>query len=96
MWLTRVIRYIKKHIFKEAKASLQCKVRQMKNNWWSEISTEMQNAYDRKDSKALYKLVRQVFGPQRSTVAPMKPKDGSVLIKKDSFTHKLHSTRPPE
>ena len=27
--------------FKEAKASLQCKIRQMKNNWWSEILIEM-------------------------------------------------------
>ena len=56
-------------------------IRQMKNNWWSKISAEMQNAYNRKDSKSLYKLVRQVFAPERSTVAPMRSKDGRVLIK---------------
>ena len=41
----------------------------------------MQIAYDRNDSKALYSLVRQVFGPQPSTVVPLKSKDGEVLIK---------------
>ena len=53
----------------------------MKNRWWLEISAKMQNAYDHKDSKALYSLVRQVFGPQHSTVAHLKSKDGNMLIK---------------
>ena len=67
--------------FKEAKASLQTKIRQMKNQWWSGVSADMQNAYNQKNSKALYSLIKQVFGPQRSTVSPLKSKDGEVLIK---------------
>ena len=53
----------------------------MKNRWWSEISAEIQRAYDCKDSKSLYSAIRQVFGPQPSTMVPLKSKDGSVIIK---------------
>ena len=53
----------------------------MKNKWWSEVSAEMQRAYDCNDSKALYRTITQAFGPQSSTMAPLKSKDGSSLIK---------------
>ena len=69
------------HAFKEAKSRLQCEIRHMKNRWWSEISAEMQRAYDCKDLKSLYSAIRQVFGPQSSTMVPLKSKDGSVIIK---------------
>ena len=67
--------------FKEVKSRLQCEIRHMKNRWWSEISTEIQRAYDCKDSKPPYSTIKQVFGPQPSTVVSLKSKDGSVLIK---------------
>ena len=60
---------------------LQCETRHMKNRWWSEISADIQRAYDCKDSKSLYSAIRQVFGPQPSTMVPLKSKDGSVIIK---------------
>ena len=66
---------------KEAKSSLQRSIRQIKNQWWLSISNEIQNAYNSKDSKALYQLIRQAFGPQSSSVVPMKSKDGSILHK---------------
>ena len=53
----------------------------MKNEWWSNISREVQSAYDRKDTKNLYTLLRQVFGPKSSPVAPLLSKDKSTLIK---------------
>ena len=53
----------------------------MKNEWWSNISREVQSAYDRKDTKNLYTLLRQVFGPKSSPVAPLLSRDKSTLIK---------------
>ena len=41
----------------------------------------MQNAYDAKDSRSLYGIIRKVFGPQPPSVVPLKSKDGSALIK---------------
>ena len=67
--------------FKELKLRLQWKIRHMKNKWWNKISAEIQRAFDYKDSKSLYSIIRQVFGPQPSTMVPLKSKDGSILIK---------------
>ena len=67
--------------FKELKSRLQCEIRHMKNKCWSEISAVIQRAYDCKDLKSLYSTMRQVFGPQLSTMVPLKSKDGSVLMK---------------
>ena len=66
--------------YKVSRAVLQRELRRMKNTWWLEISAEVQNAYNRKDTKRLYSLLRKVFGPQPSSVVPLKSKDGSTLI----------------
>ena len=63
--------------FRSAKSSLQCRIRQMKYQWWSEVSKETQKAYDTKDSKALYHLIRQ----QSLCVVPIKSKDGFFSTK---------------
>ena len=67
--------------YKEHKATLQRELRKMKNEWWSNISREVQSAFDRKDTKNLYTLLRQVFGPKSSPVVPLLSKDKSTLIK---------------
>ena len=67
--------------YKEHKATIQRELRKMKNEWWSNISREVQSAYDRKDTKDLYTLLRQVFGPKSSPVVPLLSKDKSTLIK---------------
>ena len=67
--------------YKEIKGTLQRELRRMKNEWWSNISKKVQKASDTKDAKTLYGLLRQVFGPTSSPVAPLKSKDNSSLIK---------------
>ena len=70
--------------FKEHKAILQRKLRELKTRWWSSISAEVQNASAQQDSRQLYGLLRQVFGPPSSSVVPVKSKDGSTIIKDSS------------
>ena len=67
--------------YTEHKASLQRELRRMKNTWWSNISSEIQSASDRKDSKTMFGLLNQVFGPSSSSVFPLKSKDGTSLFK---------------
>ena len=43
--------------YKEHKATLQRELRKMKNEWWSNMSREVQSAYDRKDTKDLCTLL---------------------------------------
>ena len=67
--------------FKQHKAIVQRELRRMKNEWWSKISLQVQTASDAKDAKRLYGLLRQVFGPQSSSIAPLKSKDDTSLTK---------------
>ena len=67
--------------FKNAKALLQRHLRQMKKQWWLGISEQIQNAFDRKDSKSFYKLLSVVFGPRASSSVPLVSKDGNHILK---------------
>ena len=53
----------------------------MKENWWRQKASDAQTAADRKDSKAFYGYIHEVFGPSRSSVAPLRSKDGTTLLK---------------
>ena len=57
----------------------------MKKNWWEKVAIEAQAAADRKDTKSLYSIIREVFGPSQATIAPLRSKDGSELLK-DAFS----------
>ena len=54
--------------YKEHKSTLQREIRRMKNEWWSNISSQVQTASDSKDAKTMYGLLHQVFGPSSSSV----------------------------
>ena len=53
----------------------------MKNEWWYNISFEIQKAFNKKDLKLFYSLMRTVFGPLTSSIAPLRSKDNITLIK---------------
>ena len=53
-----------KHKYKEVKAELQKKLRQMKNDWWTKKAAEVQSLADRNDSKAFFASLKEVYGPR--------------------------------
>ena len=67
--------------FKAQKSIIQCELRKMKESWWRQKAADAQAAADRKDSKAFYSYIHEVFGPSRSSVAPLRSKDGKTLLK---------------
>lgn len=46
------------------KSNVQCCARKVKNKWSSDLSKEIQKAYDKKDIKAFYGLLGQENGPK--------------------------------
>ena len=66
---------------KEHKAILQRELRRMKNEWWRNISNEVQTAFIKHDSKAMYSLLRQAFGPKSAPIVPMRSLDGKSSFK---------------
>ena len=67
--------------YKTQKSIVQRELRSMKENWWRQKASEAQAAADRKDSKAFYSYIHEIFGPSRSSVAPLRSKDGNTLLK---------------
>ena len=67
--------------FKNQKSIVQRELRSMKDGWWRQKACDAQAAADRKDSKAFFSYIHEVFGPSRSSISPIRSKDGSVLHK---------------
>ena len=72
----------KKKAYTTCKGQVQKALRAMKEAWWSAQATYLQDAFDRKDSKAFYEGMKKVFGPQENGVAPINSIDGEVLTDK--------------
>ena len=67
--------------FKKLKSTIQRELRSMKDSWWRQKALDAQAAADRKDSKAFFSFIHEVFGPPSSSVAPIRSKDGRTLYK---------------
>ena len=63
------------------RSHVQKRLRQIKNQWWTALAEEIQLAHNRNDSKSLYSLLRQAYGPKSPTSVPLLLKDGSSLAK---------------
>ena len=67
--------------FKKAKADVQKRLRTIQEEWWEEKAQALQRARDARDSKTMYQLLRDVYGPQQSSFAPIKSKDGKKIFR---------------
>ena len=67
--------------YSSAKRIAQRRIRQIKNKWWSDLSDDIQTAYNRRDLKEFYGLLRQAYGPKSSSVSPLLTKDGNTMLK---------------
>ena len=59
--------------FVQARKHTQLSIRQIKNQWWLDLSAAIQSAFHNKDIKAFYSLLRQAYGPKSSSVAHLNP-----------------------
>ena len=67
--------------FREVKGNVQQKLRAMQNTWWSAKADQIQCASNTNNSKLLYNLLREVYGPSSSPVAPLRTKDSKLLLR---------------
>jgi hypothetical protein len=67
--------------YKSLKSQAQRELRALKDHWWHNKSLEVQEAANRKDSKAMYSLMKEIYGPKPSNITPLKSKDGTTLIR---------------
>ena len=50
--------------YRHHKQSAQARLRAMKEQWWSDRATELQEAADRKNAKLFYDGLKATYGPQ--------------------------------
>ena len=57
--------------FKQLRRQVQSRTRELKNAWWADKATEVQNHADNKRSKEFYAGLISIFGPVQCTTAPI-------------------------
>ena len=65
----------------EFKRMLQRELRTMKNECRSKVFSEIPSAFDKKDLKFCNGFMRKVFGSLTSSIAPLRSKDNTTIIK---------------
>mgnify|MGYP003422985642 FL=1 len=64
---------------KDIKARVKVELSKMRDAWWKQKACEIQAASDVKNAGLLNKLLRDVYGPTASMIAPVKSKDGKEM-----------------
>ena len=65
--------------YKGVKSQTQRALRNMEDAWWNKLADDTQAAADSNDSKTLYDLLRKAYGPRKTSIAPLRSKDGTSL-----------------
>ena len=71
--------------FKQLRRQVQSRTRELKNAWWADKATEVQNHADNKWSKEFYAGLKSIFGPVQCTTAPIRNRDGMLLTDKEDI-----------
>ena len=66
--------------YKNSRKTVQQKLRKMQDDWLRGKATEIQKYADTHDMKRFYDAVKEIYGPQPSSSAPIYKADGNTLL----------------
>lgn len=66
--------------YAQAKSKLQKKLRAMQNAWWDKKADELQQLADENSSKGFFAAIKQIYGPQKTAIAPVRNAEGSQVF----------------
>ena len=66
--------------YTQAKSKLQNKLRAIQNTWWDKKADDLQQLTDGNFSKGFFAVIKQVYGPQKTAVAPFRDAEGSQML----------------
>lgn len=68
---------------------VQRRLREMKNKWWADRASEIQEAYDKHNTKQLYDSLKTVYGPRQAGSIPVRSStDNQLLTDSDSILNR--------
>ncbi|KAL2090150.1 hypothetical protein ACEWY4_014838 [Coilia grayii] len=74
----------KRQTHSKAKAAVQRRVRELKNQWWMEKAQEIQRLADSGDTRGFFNATKAIYGPSYRGLNPLRSKDGKTLLKDES------------
>jgi hypothetical protein len=80
-WLQDKSSDTKKKEYQQARGHTQHMLREMKDKWWSEIATTLQEAADCHNMKRFYGCLKSIYGPRTSGSVPVKASDEATLLR---------------
>ena len=60
--------------------SYKKKLRAMQNAWWDKKADELQQLADENSSKGFFAANKQIYGPQKAAIAPVRDAEGSQVF----------------
>ena len=69
--------------YRDLKRTVQCRIREIKNDWWRAKAEELQNLSDINNSRAFFRATKEIYGPTSKGQVPLKSKDGKTTIKSE-------------
>ncbi|XP_071510462.1 uncharacterized protein [Diadema antillarum] len=69
-----------KSAFRLACSHLQRKLREIKNEWWTNLAKQTQLCADTGDLKGFYEALKSVYGSSHQVQSPLRSADGEVLL----------------
>ena len=66
--------------YPQAKSKLQKRLRAIQNAWWNKKADELQQLADGNSSKGFFAAIKQVYGPQKTAIAPIRDAEGSQML----------------
>ena len=66
--------------YTQEKSKLHKKLRAIKNAWWDKKGDELQQLADGNSSKGFFAAIKQVYGPQKTAVAPIRDAESSQML----------------
>jgi hypothetical protein len=63
-----------------ARKAARIKLNEMKNSWWQQKAEQLQLAAGKHDLYSFYASLKDIFGPNMKTIAPLRSADKSWLL----------------
>ena len=71
---------VKREAFRSTCSTLQRKLREMQNNWWTNLAKESQLYADTGDYRRFYESLKTAYGPSHRVQSPLRSVDGGTLL----------------
>ena len=65
--------------YKDFQKVAKTRMREIQNQWWLKKAEEARLAAHSKNSRLIYQIIKDLYGPQQSIFVPLKSKDGATL-----------------